>query len=101
MGTTKKSRRKFSNEFKAKVCIESLKEQKTLSELAIKYELHPGVISNWKTAFLNSASGVFNSRPNVLFLKQAILIKKYFLFNILFNFDRWFFIKGLAKINIR
>ena len=59
MGTTKKSRRKFSNEFRAKVCIEGLKEQKTLSELAIKFELHPEVISNWKTAFLNKASGVF------------------------------------------
>ena len=71
MGTTKKSRRKFSNEFKAKVCIEALKEQKTLSELAVKYELYPGVISNWKTEFLNKASGVFGLEQTAMVESQA------------------------------
>ena len=37
----KKSRRKFSAQFKTKVAIEALKERETLSELAKRYEVHP------------------------------------------------------------
>ena len=36
----KKTRRKFSAAFKAQVAIEALKERATLSELALKFELH-------------------------------------------------------------
>ncbi|HVB02675.1 MAG TPA: transposase, partial [Chitinophagaceae bacterium] len=35
------SRRKFTPGFKAKVALEALKEQLTLTELAQKFELHP------------------------------------------------------------
>lgn len=45
---TKKSRRKFSGDFKAKVVLEALKERSTVEELARKYELHPTQINTWK-----------------------------------------------------
>ena len=45
---TKRSRRKFSAEFKGKVVLEALKERSTIEELARKYELHPNQINNWK-----------------------------------------------------
>ena len=45
---TKKTRRKFSAEFKAKVVLEALKERSTIEELARKYELHPNQINSWK-----------------------------------------------------
>lgn len=35
----KRSRQKFTAEFKAKVALEEIKEQKSLSELAKQYEL--------------------------------------------------------------
>jgi transposase len=35
------SRKKFSPEFKAKVAIEALKEQKSIAELALQYDIHP------------------------------------------------------------
>lgn len=41
----KKSRRKFSKEFKLKVVLEALQERSTLNELGEKYELHPNQIS--------------------------------------------------------
>ena len=39
----KRIKRSFRAEFKAKVAIEALKEQKTISELAQQYELHPTI----------------------------------------------------------
>jgi len=37
----KKTRRKFSADFKAKVVLEALKEQMTIQELSSKFEAHP------------------------------------------------------------
>lgn len=57
----RKSRRKFSNEFKSKVAIEALKERHTLSELAEKFEVHPTQITAWKREFLSKAPSVFGT----------------------------------------
>lgn len=55
----KKSRRKFSGAFKAKVALEALRERETLSELSRRYEVHPNIISKWKREFLDKAPEVF------------------------------------------
>jgi transposase-like protein len=39
------TRRKFSSAFKAKVAIEAIKEQRTISELAQEFEVHPNQVS--------------------------------------------------------
>jgi transposase len=56
---SKTSRRKFSAEFKSKVCIEAIKEQQTIEALAKKYEVHPTQINSWKKEFLKNAATVF------------------------------------------
>jgi len=56
---SKRTRRNFNPDFKAKVAIEALKEQHTLSELASKYNLHPNQISDWKKQILASSASVF------------------------------------------
>lgn len=56
---SKTSRRKFSAEFKAKVCIEAIKEQQTIEALAKKFDLHPTQINTWKKEFLSHSSAVF------------------------------------------
>ena len=57
----KKTRRKFTSEFKARVALEALKESSTLAELAKKYELHPNQISKWKQEFIENSSKVFET----------------------------------------
>ena len=44
----KNKRRNFNPDFKARVALAALKEQKTLAELSIEFELNPNQISNWK-----------------------------------------------------
>lgn len=56
---SKTSRRKFTAEFKSKVCIEALKEQQTIEALAKKYDLHPAQINTWKKEFLTNSTAVF------------------------------------------
>ncbi len=58
----RKSRRKFSSDFKAKVVLEALKERSTIEELARKYELHPTQINLWKKEAMSKLSQVFGSR---------------------------------------
>ena len=57
MGKT--TRRKHTAEFKAKVAIEALREQSTLSELSSKYELSQAQINRWKAEFLKNAAAAF------------------------------------------
>ena len=61
---TKQSRRKFSAEFKAKVALEAIKNEKTLAELGHQYEVNPVTISKWKTAFLEKMSVIFEDGTN-------------------------------------
>lgn len=57
---SKQTRCKFSIEFKAKVTFEASKKQYTLSELGVKFEVSPVIISKWKTEFLEYIASVFD-----------------------------------------
>jgi transposase len=61
---SKTSRRKFSSQFKSKVCLEAIKEHQTIEALAKKYDLHPTQITNWKKEFLQKSSTVFEKEGN-------------------------------------
>lgn len=56
-------RKKHDKALKAKVALEALKEESTLQELAIKYEVHTQQISLWKKQLLEGAADIFD-RPN-------------------------------------
>jgi transposase len=41
-------RKNYSPSFKAKVAMEAIKGDLTMSELSAKYQVHPSVIARWK-----------------------------------------------------
>lgn len=52
-------RNTYKPEFKTKIVLELLREEKTVNQLAVEYELNPVMISRWKSEFLERASMVF------------------------------------------
>jgi transposase-like protein len=58
----KQTRRKFSVEFKAKVALEAIKNQQTLAELAVKFDVNPVMISKWKAECLENLSAAFEKK---------------------------------------
>ena len=52
-------RKQYNPEFKAKVALEALKGERTVSELSSRFSVHPTMIDQWKKALLEGASGVF------------------------------------------
>ena len=51
----------YTSEFKAKVVIEVLQGEKSLSEIASQYNLNPNMVRNWKSEFLENASMIFEN----------------------------------------
>ncbi len=60
-----RQRRHFSAEFKAKVALGAVREQKTLNELASEYGLHPNLVRDWKRRLLSELPQVFSSQQGV------------------------------------
>ncbi len=74
MGDQKMNKRKrYSSEFKAKVALDALKEQKTLSELAHQYQIHSVQISTWKKQLLDGSASIFKNSTNTNQKKQQNL----------------------------
>lgn len=60
---TRRPRRNHSAQFKAKVALAAVRGEKTLSELASQFDVHPNQITQWKTQLLERAGEVFGSGP--------------------------------------
>jgi transposase-like protein len=53
-------RRQFTPEFKTRIVLEFLREEKPLGELAAEHEISPNQLRNWKKEFLENATRVFS-----------------------------------------
>jgi transposase-like protein len=56
---SKRTRRKFSGEFKAKVALEAIKAQETINQIATRHEVHPHQVTQWKQHLLRQAPSAF------------------------------------------
>jgi transposase len=58
---TKRTRRKIDSALKAKIALEALREQTTVSDLAQRYQVHPNQIYAWKKQLQDQATRAFES----------------------------------------
>jgi transposase-like protein len=56
---TKRARRTIGAALKAKIALEALRDEATIAELAVRYEVHPNQIYTWKRQLQEQAARVF------------------------------------------
>jgi len=58
------SRHSFTTEFKSKVALSALREDKTIAELSKLHEVHPTQINKWKSLVINNIQSIFTNGDN-------------------------------------
>lgn len=59
---SKTKRKRYSEEFKAKVAREALKEESTIADIASRYSIHPNQVSEWKKQAIEGLKDVFTGK---------------------------------------
>ena len=59
-----RKRRTYDNNFKARVALEAIKGEKTISEIAGQYEVHPNQIMQWKKHLLENVESLFSKKKD-------------------------------------
>ena len=66
-------RRRHSTEFKTKVVLAALRDDRTQSQLASEFGLHPLQITHWKKQVVEALPGIFGQRAERSAAEQAEL----------------------------
>ncbi len=61
--TPKRTRRRYTAEFKAEVALAAITERQPLAELAVHYQLAVAQITRWKLHLWEQAARVFSETP--------------------------------------
>ena len=69
-------RRKFTAEYKIKLVLEVLREEKQLEEIASEHGISPNQMGNWKLEFLENAARVFNTDIQLYELFLTIVVQE-------------------------
>ena len=59
-----RKRKTYDDQFKARVALEAIKGEKTLSEIASHFEVHPNQITKWKKHLLQNVVAVFSRKKD-------------------------------------
>ena len=57
--TTRKS---YDSRLKVQVALEALKNQRTITQIASEYGVHPTMVTQWKQRLLNELPDIFNNK---------------------------------------
>lgn len=68
-------RKRYSAEFKAKVALEAIKGEQTISELGSRYGLHPNMITNWKRQAIKNMAETFTGKTERVRIADEAQIK--------------------------
>ena len=64
MSNRKTKRKLRSKEEKARIALETLKEERPLAEIASQYGVHPNQITRWKKQLIQNAGEAFSNDNN-------------------------------------
>ena len=56
------TRKHYDSKFKAQVSLEAIKGQRTVTQIASDYGVHPNMVTQWKKAALEEFPGIFSSK---------------------------------------
>lgn len=59
-----RKRKTYDDNFKARVALEAIKGERTLSEIASQFEVHPNQITKWKKQLLENVSSIFSRKKD-------------------------------------
>jgi transposase-like protein len=94
---SKRKRKQYRPEFKAKVALATLREGATTAELASRYGVHPTMISSWKKALLEGATDIFDKGQKSRKQTESQVDELYRQIGQL-KVERDFLAKGLSRI---
>jgi len=65
-------KKKYTSQFKAKVALEAVKADKTISQIASEYGIHPQQVRAWKKEFLENLHLVFEKEDQAKRLEKEL-----------------------------
>lgn len=69
-----KKRRQYTADFKARVALEALQEVSPIHEIAKRYQVHPGQVTDWKKALISNAGDIFEKKSSKA--NEKLLLKR-------------------------
>ena len=69
-----RKRKTYDDNFKARVALEAIKGERTISEIAGQFEVHPHQIIKWKKQLLENVSSLFSKKkdPEIEELRKLV-----------------------------
>jgi transposase-like protein len=64
-------KRRFTSDFKVKVVLEMLREERTAGEIAAEYNINPNQLATWRREFLEKAPSMFDEPKAVKARQKA------------------------------
>jgi len=56
------TRKHYDSRLKAQIALEALKNQRTITQIASEYGVHPNLVTQWKQRVLEELPGIFTNK---------------------------------------